>query len=157
MNEMKYIIINKNRGWRGLAEVDILNEGHGTITSHIFSFSQAMWEDMIVRNIIVIASEDYYYVIRFEDTGKLPKPTQQRSVLIKSYLAKIEEVNKYEKSKWTSALAADWVAIRNFIKNKNNHTTSDWNCIRLKSYTIYIVNRLERRRVRWKQILFMKQ
>ena len=129
MNDMKYIMINKNRGWRGLAEVDILNEGHGTITSHVFSFSQAMWKDLIDENRIVIADDKYYYVIKFENTGRLPRPDQQRSVLIKNYLAKIEEVNRYEKTAWTSAPADDWIAIRNFNKNRNNHTTSDWNCI----------------------------
>ena len=47
MNDMKYITINKNRGWRGLVEVDILNEEHDLATKHIFSFSQDMWEDLV--------------------------------------------------------------------------------------------------------------
>ncbi len=126
---MKYLLLNKNRGWRGLAEADILNEERNVTTKHIFSFSQPMWDDLIIRNTLVIASEEFYYVINFEDTGRLPRADQQRSVLIKNYLAKIEKVNKYKKDEWTKAEAGDWAAITHFMKNRNNHTTSDWNCI----------------------------
>jgi hypothetical protein len=44
-------------------------------------------------------------------------------------VCEITEVNKYAKDAWTSAEVPDWTIIRNFIKNRNNHTTSDWNCI----------------------------
>lgn len=132
MNDMKYIIINKNRGWRGLAEVAILNEDKDLTTQHIFSFSQDMWNDMIDYHLIVIADEEYYYVIKFEDTGRLPKPHQQRSVLIKDYTASIEKVNKIEKARWGHLDGSEWSAVRHFMKNKNNHTTSDWNCIGIR-------------------------
>lgn len=132
MNEMKYIIINKNRGWRGLAEVAILNEDKDLVTNHIFSFSQDMWNDMIDHHLIVIADEEYYYVIKFEDTGRLPKPHQQRSVLIKNYTASIEKVNKIEKAKWGHLDGSEWCAVLHFTKNRNNHTTSDWNCIGIR-------------------------
>ena len=122
MNEMKYITINKNRGWRGLAEVAVLDEDKKLTTKHIFSFSQPMWDDLIVRNRVVIASEDFYYVIFFEDTGKLPRPDQQRSVLIKNYTATAREVNKYSKPEWGKAYATDYACIAHHIKNRNNHT-----------------------------------
>ena len=130
MNDMKYITINKNRGWRGLAEVAILNEDKDLTTKHIFSFSQDMWDDMINKHLIVIANEEYYYIIKFEDTGRLPKPHQQRSVLIKDYTAPIERVNAVEKAKWNSYTeGSEWGAVYHFTKNKNNHTTSSWNNI----------------------------
>ena len=139
MNNFNHIIINKNRGWRGLAEVVVRDEKYKPQLSMIFSFSQAMWDDLIVRNRIVVQDNDFYYVINFHDDGKLPRPTQQRSVLIKDFIAKIEKVNRYEKSSWTKAEPSDWNAITRFIKNKNNHTTSDWNCIRHKSNAYNIV------------------
>ena len=132
MNEMKYITINKNRGWRGLAEVAVLSEDKKLTTKHIFSFSQPMWDDLIVRNRVVIASENFYYVIFFEDTGKLPRPDQQRSVLIKNYTAAIREVNKYSRGDWGKADATDYACVTHHIKNRNNHTTSDWNCIGIR-------------------------
>lgn len=95
MNYMKFITINKNRGWRGLAEIAILNEDKDLITKHIFSFSQDMWDDLICSNLIVTANEDYYYVIYFDDTeGRLPKPTQQRSVLIKNFHTDVTKVTR---------------------------------------------------------------
>ena len=130
MNDIKYITINKNRGWRGLAEVAILNSEHYLTAKHIFSFSQNMWNDLIALNKIVVAEEEY--VIEFEDTGKLPRPDQQRSVLIKNYTATVKSVNKYSKDEWKSAETGDWIPIVHFIKNTNNHTTSDWNCIGIR-------------------------
>ena len=132
MNEMKYITINKNRGWRGLAEIAIFNEDKKLTTKHIFSFSQRVWDDMINHNIVVIASEVYYYVIKFNPTDRLPRRDQQRSVLIKNFTSEIIQVNKYEKSKWGEATGEEWQAILNFRRNNNNHTTSDWNCIGLR-------------------------
>ena len=129
MNEFKQILINKNRGWRGLAEAIIYNDKREVQNKIIFSFSQNMWNDLIYKNLIVIQDKDNYYVVHFEDTGKLPRPDQQRSVLIKNYEASITEVNKYAKAEWASAPGPDWGAIGHFVKNKNNHTTSDWNCI----------------------------
>ena len=134
MNDMKFITINKNRGWRGLAEVNILNKDHSLITKYIFSFSQAMWDDMIYNHKIVIASNKYYYVISFSDNirGLLPRKDQQRSVLIKNYMSNITKVNKYKKDDWRFAPAEDWLSIAFFIKNTNHHTTSDWNCIGIR-------------------------
>ena len=133
MKSISKITINKNRGWRGLAEVDVLSDTDTLTTKHIFSFSQDMWEDLINRHIIAIASEDYYYVIYFEDTeGKLPRPDQQRSVLIKNFHADVTKVNKIKKTEWTTVDTIPYVAINHFIKNRNNHTTSDWNCIGIR-------------------------
>lgn len=129
MKDIASITINKNRGWRGLAEVAVLNEEHDLTAKHIFSFSQDMWDDLIYHHLVVIASEQYYYVIRFKETDRLPRRDQQRSVLIKNFVAPITKVNKYKKEAWTEAEAEDWASIIHFTKNRNNHTTSDWNCI----------------------------
>ena len=133
MKDIKSITINKNRGWRGLAEIAVLNEEKDLTTKQIFSFSQDMWDDLICSNLIVVASEDYYYVIHFDDTeGRLPRPEQQRSVLIKDFHTDVTKVNKIKKTEWTSADSLAWTAINHYIKNRNNHTTSDWNCIGLR-------------------------
>ena len=133
---MKRIVINKNRGWRGLAEVVCLDEENKEVNKMIFSFSQDMWDDLIYRHIVVIQDTENYYIIKFNDdtsVGKLPTTDQQRSVLIKNYIATVEKVNTYAKDKWTEApTAGDYAVINHFRKNKNNHTTSDWNCIGIR-------------------------
>lgn len=130
MNNFDHLIINKNRGWRGLAEVLVRSEEAKTELKMVFSFSQPVWDDLIVHHKIVVQDQDNYYVIHFEPTtASLPRADQQRSVLIKNFAGKITEVNNYKKTEWGSAGADDWDAIRHFVKNKNNHTTSDWNCI----------------------------
>lgn len=88
-----------------------------------------MWEDLIEYNRIVMEDDDNYYVIRFDDEEGLPKPTQQRSVLIKNFVSAIIEVNKYTKDRWTEAGPTDWHAIKDFRANTNNHTTSNYNFI----------------------------
>lgn len=132
-NNFHHLVINKNRGWRGLAEVAILTETHDTQLTMTFSFSPNMWTDLIVHNKIVVQDINNYYVITFADTlGNLPKPSQQRSVLIKNAVLTISKVNTYAKDAWTSAEFGDWKPMLHFVKNKNNHTTSDWNCIGLR-------------------------
>ena len=130
MNKFNHILINKNRGWRGLAEAIVRDEENKEQLKMIFSFSQQVWTDLIIRNIIVMQDDKYYYVIKFRTSaGVLPLPTQQRSVLIKNCRGEIEDVYKVGKDEWTSAEGGNWGAIMHFLKNKNNHTTSDWNCI----------------------------
>ena len=126
------IVINKNRGWRGLAEIICLDEDNNEVNKLLFSFSQPMWDYLVKNKMAVVQDTDNYYVVRFEDTGRLPSPTQQRSVLIKNYMAKVTEVNSYAKDSWTNAEGDDWALINAFRKNKNNHTTSDWNCIGIR-------------------------
>lgn len=140
ISDMKQIVINKNRGWRGLSCVEIHNEKGELITKYIFSFSQDVWEDLINRNQIVIADNDYYYVIHFTDTvrGLLPNPTQQRSVLIKDFIANIDKVSMVAKTDYTKADISDYMPIMHYRKNKNNHTQSNWNCIRNTCCSIYI-------------------
>lgn len=125
------IMINKNRGWRGLAEVKCLNEDFGTEMEMIFSFSQPVWEDM-QRGIIVLQDEDDYIILHFAGSDRLPKG--QRSVLIKNFSATVVEVNKIPKYNWETRTrgTAYYPFIYNFIKNRNNHTTSDWNCIGIR-------------------------
>ena len=96
MNNYNHLIINKNRGWRGLAEAKAIDLDTKETLRTIFSFSQAMWNDLVSRHLIVMQDEEYYYVIRFEDeTERLPKPTQQRSVLIKNFNAHILSITQY--------------------------------------------------------------
>ena len=133
MSNYNHLVINKNRGWRGLAEAKAIDLDTKEELKMIFSFSQAMWDDMIYRHQLVMQDENNYHVVYFEDDAcRLPKATQQRSVLIKNFNGHILRVNSYPKNTWTSAEGDDWSAIRHFIKNRNNHTTSDWNCIGIR-------------------------
>lgn len=128
-----YLVINKNRGWRGLAEV-VWKDSAGTVKSRlIFSFSPQLWKDLM-DGYIVLHDMEHYYVIHFEDMSKLPKPTQQRSVLIKHAYIGIKEVTQYDKTTWVSDSMkhGHYDLITHFTRNRNNHTTSDWNCIGLR-------------------------
>ena len=131
---MEKLVLNKNRGWRGLAEAQWMDESNNTIQKMIFSFSQPVWNDML-RGVFVMQDEENYIILKFSDKDhQLPTPTQQRSVLIKH--ATLQIVNKavYSKATWASdtRTAGDYSAINNFIKNRNNHTQSDWNCVGIR-------------------------
>ena len=97
----------------------------------IFSFSQPVWDDM-QKGYMVLQDTDNYIVVHFNNTEKLPKG--QRSVLLKYFTANVLKVNTYPKNDWTqSALnMGEYDLISHFIKNRNNHTTSDWNCIGIR-------------------------
>lgn len=100
----------------------------------IFSFSQPVWNDML-RGVMVMQNEQYYIIVKFfDELGKLPKPTQQRSVLIKNVIVNVAEIVTYTKTGWSrdAKTTGDYNAIYNFLKNRNNHTTSDWNCIGIR-------------------------
>lgn len=99
----------------------------------IFSFSQPVWEDML-RGAFVMQDEDNYIVLKYDKLEVLPRPTQQRSVLIKHVVLPIVNKSVYPKATWSSdaRTAGDYGAIYNFLKNRNNHTTSDWNCIGIR-------------------------
>ena len=127
---MEKLILNKNRGWRGLAEAQWLDDDNNTIQRMIFSFSQRVWNDML-KGYLVMQDKDHYIVLKFDQLDKLPSPKQQRSVLIKNVVLPITEKEIYLKETWSRdhRTAGDYNAIYNFLKNKNNHTTSDWNCI----------------------------
>ena len=128
MKEIKRIRINKNRGWRGLAELVCEDEERKVVHKMIFSFSQPVWNDLL-QGYIVIQDEDNYFILNFDNTESLPKPTQQRSVLIKSFLATVKCITAHPKNEPLDVLSDDYDRIYNFKKNRNNHTTSDWNCI----------------------------
>lgn len=133
MDNFKYVIIAKNRGWRGLAETTVIDSDHYVQLRMVYSFSEKVWEDLIIHHKTVIQDNDYYYVITVEDDDcKLPRQYQQRSVLIKNVMLKITNVNRYEKHAWTSADPEDYQTLVHFMKNTNNHTQSDWNCIGLR-------------------------
>lgn len=128
MKEIKRIRINKNRGWRGLAELVCEDEERNVVHKMIFSFSQPVWEDLL-KGYIVIQDEDNYFILNFDNTEMLPKPTQQRSVLIKSFQATVKNIATYPKNERLNVTTNDYDRIYHFKKNRNNHTTSDWNCI----------------------------
>lgn len=128
MKEIKRIRLEKNRGWRGLAELVCEDEERKVVHKMIFSFSQAVWNDLL-QGYIVIQDEDNYFILNFDNTESLPKPTQQRSVLIKSFLATVVNITAYPKNEEVSPLTYDYSKIYHFKKNRNNHTTSSWNCI----------------------------
>lgn len=127
---MEILILNKNRGWRGLAEALIQNDSGDISQKMIFSFSQPVWDDMLSGKL-VMQDKDNYIVIKYDDKTELPHPSQQRSVLIKN--AEMAIVNKavYPKATWTSEArtGGDYAAIYHFIQNNNHHTTSNWNCV----------------------------
>ena len=130
--DIKRIKINKNRGWRGLSEVVCEDSERKDIMKMIFSFSQPVWEDML-KGFIVLQDDDNYIVIEFDNTIELPKPTQQRSVLIKNFMGTVVNSWIYSKTSWQSnAPAEHYDYIYHFTKNRNNHTTSDWNCIGIR-------------------------
>lgn len=130
--DFKTIIVNKNRGWRGLAEIKILNGDAKTVISRVFSFSQDVWDDLL-KGYVVIQDEDNYYVMELETTAALPHG-HQRSVLIKDFISKITKTHTIPKATWThdSRGAGLYGYIYDFIKNSNNHTTSNWNQIGLR-------------------------
>ena len=132
MENFKKIIINKNRGWRGLSSVEIVDDDYKKHLTYIFSFSQQVWDDMLGGHIVV-QDENYYYILTFDNTARLPAPTQQRSVLIKDFIATVLNVNRYEKATWKDKCdVTDYTYIYYFNKNRNNHTQSNWNCIGLR-------------------------
>ena len=86
-------------------------------------------------------SEQDYIILKFSDPDyKLPRPFQQRSVLIKNVVLNIDKIETYSKATWARdhKTAGDYSAIYNFLKNRNNHTASSWNNIRNTSNTKYI-------------------
>jgi hypothetical protein len=91
------ITISKNRGWRGLANAVIVNTKTGdTIVNSIFSFSAAMWQDLLKGYLVTHdISTNIYTIWRFNNTEALPKPSQQRSVLINGFAAEIIEQISY--------------------------------------------------------------
>lgn len=85
-----------------------------------------------MKGYFVMQDYDNYIVLKFDtEKSELPKPTQQRSVLIKSVVLPITEKKIYPKDTWvtSSETYLDYNAMFNFIHNTNNHTKSDWNCI----------------------------
>lgn len=129
---LKSIVINKNRGWRGLAELKCFDDNSDKISSVVFSFSQPMWEDLLTGHIVV-ETDEKYLIVQFDNLDRLPKPTQQRSVLIKNFMANVIDLRAYPKKDWVPAShGRDYKFICDFLKNRNNHTTSDWNCIGIR-------------------------
>lgn len=125
------ITINKNRGWRGLAEVTYRGKNGLIEQRMIFSFSQAVWDDMIYRHKIALQDKDNFIILTFEKSCKLPAPHQQRSVLIKNITLNVVNKEVYSKRTWATdaRYSNDYAVINNCIGNTNKHTTSEWNYI----------------------------
>lgn len=125
------ICLNKNRGWRGLAEAKCFDSDGKEIIRMIFSFSQDVWDDML-KGYMVFQDQDRYIVVSFDNTEKLPKG--QRSVLLKNFKAHVLSIEVYSKDSWIelSLKKSNYRYIANFLSNKNNHTKSDWNCIGIR-------------------------
>lgn len=129
--DIQRIVINKNRGWRGLAEVRCLNKENKSELEMIFSFSQPVWDDMLIGRMVLQDGDDYI-IVHFDNTEVLPKG--QRSVLLKNFVGNIIDTIRVPKTEIISADlgSIDHNAIIHFKKNRNNHTTSDWNCIGIR-------------------------
>lgn len=126
------IKINKNRGWRGLAEIVIENDAGKEIETTIFSFSNNMWKDLL-NGYIVVPKQIAYTIFQFNNLNQLPKPTQQRSVLIKNFQAEIINTWYYSKKDWIiSATEEHRHILHNYISNTNAHTTSKFNYVGIK-------------------------
>lgn len=129
--DIQRIVINKNRGWRGLAEVRLVDNERKEVMDMIFSFSQPVWDDMQSGRMVLQDGEDYV-IVHFDNTEALPKG--QRSVLLKNFVANIIDIIRVPKTNIFSVDLGtlDHNAIIHFKKNRNNHTTSDWNCIGIR-------------------------
>ena len=133
---MKTLTLNKNRGWRGLAEATIeLDDGtHRTV---LFSFSQAVWDDML-NGLLVLQNEDEDYVVICCDnhTGALRGRNQQRSVLINKAVLPILSIITYSKDTWVTDTRIFHIdegqAIKHYLANNNYHTTSKWNNVGIR-------------------------
>lgn len=125
------ITINKNRGWRGLAEAKAYDDDRKVILDMVFSFSQPVWDDM-QEGHIVFQDKDNYIVLQFDNIEYLPKG--QRSVLLKYFTANVIGVHVYSKESWTqpSLDKGHYGLISNFLRNSNSHTTSNWNYIGIR-------------------------
>ena len=121
------IVINKNRGWRGLAKVTAYSTEKEIKLQMVFSFSQEVWNDLM-DGIIVVQDEENYYVLDVDHTEVLPQG-HQRSVLIKNFIGNVTNVVEVKKTEWTKSTGKIYAALVHFKKNANNHTTSDWNFI----------------------------
>ena len=124
----RQIVINKNRGWRGLAEVIVRGDDYKTQMRMIFSFSQPVWDDM-QEGVMVLQDDKDFHIVRFDRTEALPKG--QRSVLLKNFIANVLDVIVIPKHEWEGRTRGTsyYSYIDHFKKNRNNHTQSDWNCI----------------------------
>jgi len=125
--DIKSISLNKNRGWRGLAQLECMDTTGKVINKMIFSFSGQVWDDLMINHKIAIKEDNTHYVITITDPeGKLPVG-HQRSVLLKNLTFNVTNITEYKPD--DPCPAEDWNVIAHFKKNNNNHTTSDWNYI----------------------------
>lgn len=144
------ITFNKNRGWRGLCSAKITHNQRETTT--IFSFSPEVWDDLINKKLFIAPqTDDTTWVYFLQDPeNRLPKPTQQRSVLIKNVTLPIERAFAIKNEEWHTmmlhphdyigslpvssadeALDIVW-AISHTNYNTNNHTKSRWNDVGIR-------------------------
>jgi hypothetical protein len=128
---IKKIKINKNRGWRGLAEVKCYDETGELIHDEVFSYSEDMWQDLM-RGYVMLQDKDSYYVLNINNTDLLPQHSQ-RSVTITNFTADVMKTEQVEKEKWVTRISSDnYHKIRHYIQNTNAHTTSDFNYVGIR-------------------------
>lgn len=134
MKEYTNIMINKNRGWRGLAKAEIYNKSTKDRMEMVFSFSPEVWRDMLA-GYMVFQDKDYFYIVEFDNTfSGLPKAHQQRSVLIKNFVSNILGITPIEKTNWMDSKYpySQRLLITHARDNSNNHTHSAWNNIGIR-------------------------
>lgn len=126
------IKLNKNRGWRGLAQLECLEEGLES-KKIMFSFSGNTWQDLMAGHI-VYQDNDKYIILDIDNTDALPQHSQ-RSVLLKDFKANVIDKREYDMNRWmTSTIntAHDWSYISHFTHNSNAYTTSVWNDVGIR-------------------------
>ena len=115
----------------GLASVKIYNDDNELETESIFSFSEAVWKDMLAGSII-IEQDDAYVIYEFNNIDKLPHG-HQRSVLIKNFEADItNEITISKRIHPRDLTIYEQALINHYKKNNNHHTTSDFNYVGLR-------------------------
>lgn len=131
------MMITKNRGWRGLASAECVDTSTFTTTRKmIFSFSQDVWNDMLAGYFVMQDDDNYFiYMLDKEDVAcDLPRPNQQRSVLIRNAGVHITDVLEVSKKGVALENSTEQIKrlISHFQNNSNAHTLSDWNCVGIR-------------------------
>jgi hypothetical protein len=125
------ITINKNRGWRGLAEIKCYDKDDNLLGDTIFSYSEDMWQDLM-KGYVVLQDKYNYYIFEINNTDALPQHSQ-RSVTLTDFKAKALSLSVVEKAKYITACEPSiYPRVVHFRKNTNAHTTSDFNYVGIR-------------------------
>lgn len=133
----KVAVINKNRGWRGLVSVTIYTDGVVDGYTRVFSFSEDMWKDLVIKGVLVIddvnsEGQPGYTVLTFKTDELWKLPTGQRSNVIKDVSLTVETTAFHVIDASPSLIGIEHnTAIRHYLANTNSHTMSEHNMIGL--------------------------